>query len=80
MRKRGGAADLLAEVWRAGSMGMTEFARVAQLDRASASEAEGCEFNPRRAHQSSFRGFFKRLNGINGFCVIRFSIGLGMVV
>ena len=25
-------------------------ARVAQLDRASASEAEGCGFNPRRAH------------------------------
>ena len=26
-------------------------ARVAQLDRASASEAEGCGFDPRRAHQ-----------------------------
>jgi hypothetical protein len=25
-------------------------APVAQLDRASASEAEGCEFDPRRAH------------------------------
>ena len=27
-------------------------ARVAQLDRASASEAEGCGFDPRRAHQT----------------------------
>ncbi len=26
-------------------------ARVAQLDRASVSEAEGCGFDPRRAHQ-----------------------------
>src|ERR1035437_1345703 len=29
------------------------FARVAQLDRASASEAEGCGFDPRHAHQPS---------------------------
>jgi hypothetical protein len=28
-------------------------ARVAQLDRASASEAEGCGFDPRHAHQPS---------------------------
>ena len=27
---------------------------VAQLDRASASEAEGCEFDPRRAHHPRF--------------------------
>src|ERR1035437_8492780 len=31
------------------------FARVAQLDRASASEAEGCGFAPRHAHQPSLR-------------------------
>ena len=28
-------------------------ARVAQLDRVSASEAEGCGFDPRRAHHST---------------------------
>jgi hypothetical protein len=28
-------------------------ARVAQLDRASASEAEGCGFDPRLAHQAA---------------------------
>jgi hypothetical protein len=27
-----------------------KFARVAQLDRVTASEAEGCGFNSRRAH------------------------------
>jgi hypothetical protein len=32
--------------------GMTDIcARVAQLDRVAASEAEGCGFNSRRAHQ-----------------------------
>jgi hypothetical protein len=30
-------------------------ARVAQLDRASASEAEGCGFDSRRAHHSTTR-------------------------
>ena len=36
-----------------GGFNRVNFARVAQLDRASASEAEGCGFNPRRAHQPS---------------------------
>ena len=34
------------------------FARVAQLDRVTASEAAGCGFNSRRAHQ--FRPLFCR--------------------
>ena len=35
---------------------ITFFAPVAQLDRASASGAEGCEFDPRQAHHSSQPG------------------------
>ena len=33
---------------------LVKVARVAQLDRASVSEAEGCGFNSRFAHQFSF--------------------------
>ena len=45
-------------------------ARVAQLDRASVSEAEGCGFDPRPAHQLSaalklsFRAVFIGQNGL----------------
>jgi cell division protein FtsB len=42
----------------AGSSSSPRCARVAQLDRASASEAEGCGFDPRRAHH--WRGRAKR--------------------
>ena len=47
-----GPADLLARRGKQGILlaGQTRFARVAQLDRASVSEAEGCGFNSRRAH------------------------------
>jgi hypothetical protein len=34
---------------------LQQFARVAQLDRASVSEAEGCGFDPRRAHHYLLR-------------------------
>ena len=39
------------------------YALVAQLDRASASEAEGCGFNPRREHQSSFLAMLETTPG-----------------
>jgi hypothetical protein len=35
----------------AGHVAGDTFARVAQLDRVTASEAAGCGFNSRRAHQ-----------------------------
>ena len=46
-------------------------ARVAQLDRVSASEAEGCGFDPRRAHQLCTPDSRKTLSKINGFGTIR---------
>ena len=51
--KFGGLADFLAAAWRERNILAQRFARVAQLDRASPSEGEGCGFDPRRAHQPS---------------------------
>ena len=66
-------------LWRARSIWLPRFARVAQLDRASVSEAEGCGFDPRRAHQSSLsvnivggivqNGFNLDLARIGSFCL-----------
>ena len=47
-------------------------ARVAQLDRASASEAEGCGFNSRHAHHSC-----ESVNTVGGVVAIRFWVDLG---
>jgi hypothetical protein len=55
LRNRGKSViDIRKQIAGGGRMAyFRRVARVAQLDRASASEAEGCGFDPRLAHQSS---------------------------
>ncbi len=50
-----------------------QIARVAQLDRASASGAEGCGFDPRLAHQ--FQMKFKTI--LLGLCLLALIVGVG---